>query len=61
MRDMIEAQIGAYLIADNRLVELACWDDELLAIELRALTEIDIDFDIGRCQSNLDCPGRNGP
>lgn len=46
LADMTEAQIRAYVIADNRLAELAGWDDELLAIELQALTEIDLDFDI---------------
>jgi len=46
LADMSEAQIRAYVIADNRLAELAGWDDELLAIELQALSEIDLDFDI---------------
>lgn len=46
LADMSEAQIRAYVIADNRLAELAGWDDDLLAIELQALTEIDLDFDI---------------
>lgn len=46
LADMSAAQIRAYIIADNRLAELAGWDDELLAIELQALTEIDLDFDI---------------
>ena len=36
----------AYILADNRLAELAGWDDEVLAIELQHLTEIDLDFDI---------------
>ncbi|MCP5365715.1 MAG: ParB N-terminal domain-containing protein [Hyphomicrobiales bacterium] len=46
IEDMSEAQKRAYVIADNRLAELAGWDDELLAIELQALTEFDLDFDI---------------
>lgn len=46
LADMTAAQIRAYVIADNRLAELASWDDELLAIELQALSEIDLDFDI---------------
>lgn len=46
LADMSEAQIRAYVIADNRLAELAGWDDELLAIELHALTEIDLDFEV---------------
>lgn len=39
--DWSKAQVRAYRLADNRLAELAIWDDELLAIELSALIEID--------------------
>lgn len=38
--DWSKAQVRAYRLADNRLAELATWDDELLAIELSALIEI---------------------
>ncbi len=41
-----EDQLRAYVIADNRLAELAGWDEELLAIELQYLSEIDLDFDV---------------
>jgi DNA modification methylase len=41
-----EAERRAYVIADNRLAELAGWDREILAIELQALTELDLDFDL---------------
>jgi DNA modification methylase len=41
-----EAERRAYVIADNRLAELAGWDREILAIELQALSEIDLDFDL---------------
>lgn len=41
-----DAQKRAYIIADNRLAELAGWDQEILAIELQALAELDLDFDI---------------
>ena len=44
--DLSDAQVRAYIIADNRLAELAGWDEELLSIELKALTEIELDFDI---------------
>jgi ParB-like chromosome segregation protein Spo0J len=44
--DMSEAQIKAYVIADNKLAELAGWDEEILAKELQFLTELDLDFDI---------------
>jgi DNA modification methylase len=46
LEDMSEAQKRAYVIADNKLAENAGWDTEILAIELQALTEIDLDFDI---------------
>lgn len=39
-------EIRAYVLADNRLAEKAGWDRELLAIELQALVELDLDFDI---------------
>lgn len=39
-------QIRAYRLADNRLADLSQWDDGLLALELGALIELDIDFDI---------------
>lgn len=42
---LTEAQKKAYRIADNRLNELAEWDNELLSLELEALT--DADFDLG--------------
>jgi ParB-like chromosome segregation protein Spo0J len=34
----------AYALADNRLAELASWDDEILAIELQELRELDFDL-----------------
>lgn len=41
-----EAERRAYVIADNRLAELAGWDREILAIEFQALAELDLDFDL---------------
>jgi hypothetical protein len=38
--------LKAYVIADNKLAELAGWDEEILAKELQLLTELDLDFDI---------------
>jgi DNA modification methylase len=46
LEDMTEAEIRAYVIADNRLAENAGWDRELLAIELHYLCELDLDFDV---------------
>lgn len=43
---MSEAAKRAYIVADNKLAENAGWDDELLAIELQGLLEMDIGFSI---------------
>ena len=44
---MTPAEKRAYVLADNKLALNAGWDEELLALELKKLMEIDIDFDIG--------------
>jgi len=44
--DLTEDEVRAYVIADNRLAELAGWDREILAIELQGLAELDLDFDL---------------
>ncbi len=41
-----EAQKRAYVLADNKLALNAGWDEELLAVELGYLAELDIDLDI---------------
>lgn len=41
-----DAERRAYILADNRLAELAGWDKEILAIELQALLDIDTQFNI---------------
>jgi DNA modification methylase len=41
-----DAERRAYVIADNRLAELAGWDREILRIELQGLADLDLDFDI---------------
>lgn len=43
---MSEADRRAYVIADNRLAELAGWDNNLLALELEGILEIDPSFDL---------------
>jgi DNA modification methylase len=43
---LTDAQKRAYILADNRIAELAGWDPSLLALELKHLTEIDLDFEI---------------
>src|ERR1700687_5809375 len=46
LSDMSDAEIRAYVIADNRLAENASWDRALLGLELQYLTELEIDFDV---------------
>ena len=46
LSDLNEAEIRAYVIADNKLVENAGWDKDLLAIELQGLSELELDFDL---------------
>lgn len=41
-----ESQIRAFRIADNRVAELAGWDEELLKLELGHLVEIDFAFEL---------------
>jgi DNA modification methylase len=43
---MTKAQIRAYSIADNKLAENAGWDQELVALELKYISELDIEFDL---------------
>jgi DNA modification methylase len=41
-----EAQLKAYIIADNRLSLDAGWDEELLKVEIEALKDMDFDIDL---------------
>lgn len=41
-----DAERRAYIIADNKLAEHAGWNDEILTIELGALVDMDLDFEI---------------
>ena len=43
---LTQAQATAFMIADNRLTEIAIWDDTLLAEQLKILSEVDLDFDL---------------
>jgi DNA modification methylase len=40
------AQARAFMIADNRLTEIATWDDRLLAQELQELSLLGLDFNV---------------
>lgn len=46
LEHMTEAEKRAYVIADNRLAELAGWDNDLLALELSAIAELDSEFEL---------------
>ena len=50
---MTSAQKRAYVIADNKLALNAGWDEELLALELKDLLEIDASFEIGITGFNI--------
>jgi DNA modification methylase len=54
--DMTEAQFKAYVIADNRLAELAGWDFQALAVEFEGLKDLGYDLDL----SGFDEKGRDG-
>lgn len=46
LESMTAAEQQAYVIADNKLALNAGWDEEILAEELKALSELDRDFDL---------------
>jgi len=46
IKGLTEVQRKAYVIADNKIALNSGWDDELLKIELEALSESDFDLDI---------------
>jgi len=46
LKGLTEAQRKAYVIADNKLALNAGWNDELLKVEIEALTESDFNLDI---------------
>lgn len=46
LEHLSDAEIRAYVIADNRLAEIAGWDEELLSIEPQELSGLDLDFDL---------------
>ncbi len=43
---MSEAQKKTYVIADNKLAENAGWDMDLLTLELKYISELDLDLDL---------------
>lgn len=61
-----EDEKRAYILADNKLAENAGWDEELLAIELQGLIDVDFDLDLTGFSTTeidivLDGPLDKGP
>jgi len=46
LKGLTEAQIKAYIIADNKLALNAGWDEELLKLEIEGLMEMSFDIDL---------------
>ena len=46
LENLSEPQKRAFMIADNRLAEVAVWDDRRLGEQLEALAGIELDFDL---------------
>lgn len=44
--DLTDAQARAYMLADNKLTDRSGWDDIKVATELKALSELALDFEI---------------
>lgn len=69
---LTEAERRAYVIADNKLALNAGWDQDLLAIELQALVDLDFDMELTGfslaevdlvldAASEREAPGPDGP
>jgi len=67
LSDLSPADRRAYVIADNRLAELAGWDHELLAAELQGLLDLQFDdveltgFSLGEVDQILDGAAKQAP
>jgi DNA modification methylase len=46
LEHLSKAQAKAYMLADNKLTDRSSWDDEALALHLKELTDLALDFDI---------------
>lgn len=46
IEDLTDAEKRAYVLADNKLAEKAGWDDDILAIELQGLTDLDFEVEL---------------
>lgn len=67
LSSMSEADRRAYIIADNKLAELARWDGDLLAVELQGLLNLQYDdleltgFSLGEIDTVLDDAAEKAP
>ena len=67
LADMTEADRKAYVMADNKLAELAGWDRDILAIELQFLQDVQFDdievtgFSLGEIDMILDEASEKSP
>jgi DNA modification methylase len=46
LEHLSEAKARAYMLADNKLTDRSSWDDEALALHLKELTDLALDFEI---------------
>jgi DNA modification methylase len=46
LEHLTEAQARAYMLADNKLTDRSSWDETVLALHLKELSELALDFDI---------------
>src|SRR5580700_6593715 len=46
LEHLTETQARAYMLADNKLTDRSSWDDAALALHLKELSELALDFDI---------------
>jgi DNA modification methylase len=44
--DLTETQAKAYMLADNKLTDRSTWDEPKLAVQLKQLSDLALDFDI---------------
>ena len=44
LEHLTEAQARAYMLADNKLTDRSSWDDAALAVHLKELSELTLDF-----------------
>jgi DNA modification methylase len=68
VQDLSDAEIKAFIIADNRIAELGSWDDKILAQQFLELSEINPDlsleltgFDIGEIDVRIESLAPSAP